>query len=166
MSPAPRLAGSRAKARVASLAVVQLSSYLAGRSACLSDEDRMNLLIKTTGLLLVAPIVGLLVQLRPWANLPTGPIHFEDVTASTGLRLERVVSKDKRYIVETTGGGVAFLDYNNDGWMDVYLTNSPTVESAKARQFPPNRLYRNNGNRTFSDVSKESGVDFEVGQWA
>ena len=160
MSPAPRLAGSRAKARVASLAVVQLSSCLAGRSACLSDEVRMNLLIKTTGLLLVAPIVGLLVQLRPSANLPTGPIHFEDVTASTGLRLERVVSKDKRYIVETTGGGVAFLDYNNDGWMDVYLTNCPTVESSKAKRFLPNRLYRNNGNRTFSDVSTEAGVDF------
>ena len=120
----------------------------------------MNRVIKTTGLLLAAPLVNLLVLLRPWASLPAAPIHFEDVTATTGLSLERVVSQDKRYIVETTGGGVAFLDYNNDGWMDVYLTNCPTVESSRAKRFLPNRLYRNNGNRTFSDVSKEAGVDF------
>jgi|RhiMethySRZTD1v2_1073278.scaffolds.fasta_scaffold216339_2 enediyne biosynthesis protein E4 len=87
-------------------------------------------------------------------------IRFEDVTASAGLSLERAASRDKRYLIETTGGGVAFFDYNNDGWLDIYLTNCPTVDSFKAKRVFPNRLYRNNGDRTFTDVSERAGVDF------
>ena len=87
-------------------------------------------------------------------------IYFEDVTAKSGLRLERVASAEKRYLIETMGGGAAFLDYDRDGWLDVYLTNTPTVESFNSGRLPANRLYRNNHDGTFTDVSEKAGVAF------
>ncbi|HYE73606.1 MAG TPA: VCBS repeat-containing protein, partial [Blastocatellia bacterium] len=88
-------------------------------------------------------------------------IYFEDVTAKSGLKLERITSAEKRYLIETMGGGVAFIDYDNDGWLDVYLTNAPTVESFKAKRLPANRLFRNNHDGTFTDVSDKAGVSFQ-----
>jgi len=104
-------------------------------------------------------LVGIILGLP--ANVgSSGQIRFEDVTLTAGLSLERVVSRDKRYLIETTGGGVAFFDYDNDGWLDIYLTNCPTVDSFKAKQVYPNRLYHNNRDRTFTDVSERAGVEF------
>ncbi|MCI0336209.1 MAG: CRTAC1 family protein [Acidobacteria bacterium] len=77
-----------------------------------------------------------------------------------GLRLERIVATEKRYLIETMGGGVAFIDYDQDGWLDIYLTNSPTVQSFKSGRLPANRLYRNSHDGTFSDVSEKAGVAF------
>jgi enediyne biosynthesis protein E4 len=87
-------------------------------------------------------------------------IYFEDVTEKSGLKIERIASAEKRYLIETMGGGVAFLDYDSDGWLDLYLTNTPTVESFRAKRIPSNRLYRNNRDGTFADVSEKSGADF------
>jgi hypothetical protein len=122
----------------------------------------MKYLLKITGLALILQSFNPTRPLAdpPAADPPTAAIDFVDITESAGLGLERSFSKDKRYIVETTGGGVAFFDYNNDSLLDVYLTNSPTLESFKAGRLYPNRLYRNNGDRTFTDVSKTAGVDF------
>ncbi len=89
---------------------------------------------------------------------PSPKIYFEDVTEKSGLKLERVVSMDKRYLIETMGGGAAFFDYDRDGWLDVYLTNTPTVQSFKSGRLPANRLYRNNHDGTFTDVSEKAGV--------
>ena len=88
------------------------------------------------------------------------PIRFEDVTGQSGLAIERIVSPEKRYLVETMGGGVAWIDFDGDGWLDVYLTNTPTVESARAGHRPSNRLYRNNRDGTFSDATLRAGVGF------
>src|SRR5262245_36043455 len=87
-------------------------------------------------------------------------IYFEDVSEKSGLKLERVTSAEKRYLIETMGGGVAFLDYDRDGWLDVYLTNAPTLQSFKSGRLPANRLYRNNHDGTFTDVSEKAGVAF------
>lgn len=87
-------------------------------------------------------------------------IYFEDVTGRSNLKLERVVSTEKRYIIETMAGGVAFIDYDRDGWLDVYLTNCPTIQSFKSGRLPANRLYRNNHDGTFTDVSEKAGVAF------
>jgi hypothetical protein len=97
-----------------------------------------------------------------WFSFPTAPspIRFEDVSAKAGLQLERIVSTDKRYLIETMGGGVALLDYDNDGRLDVFLTNAPTVESARGGRFPACRLYRNQGEGRFTDVSEKAGVSF------
>ena len=63
-----------------------------------------------------------------------------------------------RYLPETMGPGVAFLDYDNDGWMDIYLVNSGPSDFYRPRKPPRNALYRNNGNGTFSDVTGKAGV--------
>ncbi|MCI0628006.1 MAG: CRTAC1 family protein [Acidobacteria bacterium] len=105
--------------------------------------------------------VWLGVLIIPTGAEHSGPrIYFEDVTEKSGLKLERVFSPDKKYIIEGTGGGVAFLDYDNDGWLDVYLINTPTVESFKSNRVFPNRLYRNNRDSTFTEVSERAGVAF------
>ncbi|RKY57902.1 MAG: hypothetical protein DRP95_06485, partial [Candidatus Latescibacterota bacterium] len=63
------------------------------------------------------------------------------------------------YIVEAKGGGAAvFLDYNGDGWMDIYIVNGSKLEGFPPGQEPRNVLYRNNGDGTFTDVTEESGV--------
>ena len=87
-------------------------------------------------------------------------IYFEDVTDKAGLKLERVTAAEKRYLIETMGGGVAFIDYDQDGWLDVYLTNSPTVQSFRSGRLPANRLYHNQRDGTFADVSEKAGVAF------
>jgi hypothetical protein len=95
---------------------------------------------------------ALLSQTRP------PPLYFADATTKAGLKLERIVAQEKRYLIETMGGGVAWLDYDNDGWLDVYLTNAPTIASFRAGRLPANRLYRNNHDGTFSDVTEKAGV--------
>src|SRR5262245_529673 len=94
---------------------------------------------------------------------PRPKIYFEDVTERSGLKIERVTSAEKRYLIETMGGGVAFLDYDRDGWLDVYLTNTPSVQLfklGKSDRLPANRLYRNNRDGTFTDSSEKAGVAF------
>ncbi|HID11639.1 MAG TPA: CRTAC1 family protein [Candidatus Latescibacteria bacterium] len=63
------------------------------------------------------------------------------------------------YIVEAKGGGAAvFLDYDNDGWMDIYIVNGSKLEGFPPGREPRNVLYRNNGDGTFTDVTEEAGV--------
>jgi hypothetical protein len=66
----------------------------------------------------------------------------------------------KDYILEAKGGGVALLDFDGDGWLDVYLTNGASFDALRGReQAPPAALFRNNGNGTFTDVTVEAGVE-------
>src|SRR5262245_66600022 len=95
---------------------------------------------------------------------PRPKIYFEDVTERSGLKLERVTSVEKRYLIETMGGGVAFLDYDSDGWLDIYLTNTPTIQSfrsGKADGLPANRLYRNNYDGNFTDAYVKDRIAFQ-----
>jgi hypothetical protein len=64
--------------------------------------------------------------------------------------------KTKRYILETTGGGAAFFDYDNDGWLDIFLVNGSSFEGRVAAT---NHLYRNNRDRTFQDVTARAGLE-------
>lgn len=64
----------------------------------------------------------------------------------------------KKYIIETNGCGVAFIDYDNDGWMDVLLLNGTRLDGYRKGKKPTNMLYRNNGNGAFTDVTAESGL--------
>ena len=85
---------------------------------------------------------------------------FEEIPASqSGLRWvhDNAMSED-RHLPETTGPGCAFLDYNNDGWMDIYLVNYGTCDFYRPAQPPSNALYRNNRDGTFTDVTAQAGV--------
>jgi len=87
-----------------------------------------------------------------------------DITASTGIRFEHLSSPEQRYIVESMGGGVALLDYDGDGWLDIYFTNSPSVAMALEGKKAKSALYRNNHDGTFTDVTDKAGVGYPC--WA
>lgn len=85
-------------------------------------------------------------------------VRFTDVTRTSGVTFVHVSDPEKKYIVESMSGGVALLDYNNDGWLDIYFVNSLTVERAIKGETAPSALYRNNGDGTFTDVTNHAGV--------
>jgi hypothetical protein len=67
----------------------------------------------------------------------------------------------KKYIIETTGSGVAILDYDNDGWPDIFLVNGSTLDPSRERDpKPTSHLFHNNRDGTFSDVSRAAGLEF------
>jgi len=89
------------------------------------------------------------------------PVYFEDITSRTGLERFRHRSgfAEKRYILDTMTGGIAVLDYNRDGWLDVYLVNGSTYEAlAGKEEHQISGLFRNKGNGTFEDVTLQAGV--------
>jgi enediyne biosynthesis protein E4 len=89
------------------------------------------------------------------------PVYFTDITARTGLQKFRHVSgtPDKRYILESPSGGVALFDYDNDGWLDVYLINGSTFAALQGKERAPRAaLFHNNHDGTFSDVTTKAGV--------
>ncbi len=91
---------------------------------------------------------------------PQAPvIHFVDIAEQAGLHLENVCgNREKKYIVEAKGGGMASFDYDNDGDLDLYVINGSKLEGFAAGQEPRNALYRNEGDGTFRDVAEQAGV--------
>jgi hypothetical protein len=85
-------------------------------------------------------------------------IQFVDITKPAGITFEHISSPEKRYIVESMSGGVALLDYDNDGFLDIYFINSLTVDLVKTNGKTKSALYHNNGNGTFTDVTDKAGV--------
>jgi hypothetical protein len=83
-----------------------------------------------------------------------------DVTQKAGIRFQHYCGGDtaKKYILETTGSGVAFFDYDNDGWLDIFLINGSRQGGFPAGGAPSNRLFRNNRDGTFSDVTEKAGL--------
>src|SRR5579885_3600605 len=85
---------------------------------------------------------------------------FEEVPPSvSGITwVHRNGGSDEKYLPETTGAGCAFLDYDNDGWMDIYLVNSGKSDFYDPKPPLRNALYRNNRDGTFTDVTEKAGV--------
>jgi hypothetical protein len=89
------------------------------------------------------------------------PIVFTDITKQAGLDKfhHRSGTPDKTSIIDAPGSGVALLDYDNDGWMDIYLLNGSTVAAMKGKEPPPRAmLFHNNHDGTFTDVTSKAGV--------
>src|SRR5215472_8313952 len=90
--------------------------------------------------------------------------HFVDVAAQAGLHEPVIYGgvDSKKYILESTGCGCAFIDYDNDGWMDLFVLSGTRLDGAP--EGASNRLYKNNRDGTFTDVTEKAGLH-DVG-WA
>ena len=86
--------------------------------------------------------------------------QLTDVTGKSGIRFTHTSAPEKKYIVESMSGGVLLVDYDRDGWVDIYFTNAATVEMAMKRQKARSALYRNNRDGTFADVTDKAGVGY------
>ena len=98
----------------------------------------------------------------PDATRPSGPIQFTDITAQAGIRFVRNSGAfGKKYLPETMGSGVCFIDYDNDGWQDILFVNSMDWPGHKIHKSYP-ALYHNNHDGTFTDVTAKAGLDVEM----
>ncbi len=122
---------------------------------------RRNLL----ALLGTVPAFGQGVATRAVKPTPRGkpsglPFHakFTDVAAFAGLRQPVIYGgvDRKTYLLETIGCGVAFLDYDNDGWLDIFILGGSRIDGPPANA--TNRLYKNNRDGTFADVTEKAGL--------
>ena len=89
------------------------------------------------------------------------PVIFSDITHAAGLDKFHHISgtPEKNTILETPGSGVALLDYDNDGWLDIYLLNGSTFTALKGKEAPSRAmLFHNNHDGTFTDVTDKAGV--------
>ena len=111
------------------------------------------------GFLVCGPVLAGL-PLSAQAPPESSPIRFDSIPAAeSGILWEHVNGmSDERHLPETVGAGCAFLDYDGDGWMDVYLVNSGPSDFFGPEAGISNALYRNNRDGTFTDVTDEAGL--------
>jgi len=89
---------------------------------------------------------------KPW------PVTFTEIGLSSGLTSSTIYGEEyiKRYIVEAIGPGIAFFDYDHDGWLDIFVPSGTRVEGFPPGQAPSNRLYHNNRDGTFTDITAKA----------
>lgn len=88
-------------------------------------------------------------------------IKLTNIARQAGLNTRTIYGDERknRYLLETTGCGAAWFDYDNDGWLDIFLVNGTRLDGTPAGETPPtNRLYRNNHDGTFADVTQKAGL--------
>jgi len=144
---------------------LSLSALLAAASPFISGQEK-----PTQGADSAAQAVesNHAVQLDPEHRVITaggfvksGPIVFQDSSEKAGLNkwTHHMGTPVKDYIIETKGSGVCLFDYDNDGWLDIYLVNGSTLEAIAGKAAPPHAaLFHNNHDGTFTDVSAKAGV--------
>ena len=95
----------------------------------------------------------------PIAGTPLG-FSFTDVAKSSGLNAKTIYGGEhkNRYLLETTGCGVAFYDFDHDDWLDIFLVNGTRLEGFPAGSEPISRLFKNNRDGTFTDITAKSGM--------
>jgi hypothetical protein len=127
------------------------------------------------GLRRVRILIGLLLSLSAFAQeghapaaVPAGAKssvcsgrsipQLVDIVAKSGIKFRHTDVAEKKYIVESMGGGVILIDYDRDGWPDIFFTNNPSVEQQLKGTHADGALYHNNHDGTFTDVSAKSGI--------
>jgi hypothetical protein len=109
-------------------------------------------------LLLTANCIG--QQAKAASAKPSPIANFIDIAEKSGLTMQELFGgvDTKKYIIETTGTGLAIFDYDNDGWPDIFLVNGTRLDGKPPNNAASNRLYRNNHDGTFSDVTAKAGL--------
>ncbi len=88
-------------------------------------------------------------------------VQFTDIAREAGLGSARNIfgsAEEKNFLLEEMGSGVAFFDYDNDGWLDIFLVNGTSFDASPEVQRPTSYLFRNNRDGTFTDVTREAGL--------
>ena len=129
---------------------------------------RRKVLAKTLGGLAGLPIANALAQgvssravkAQPRGKASGLPFNacFTDIAAQAGLHAPVIygAADHKTYIIETVGCGCAFIDYDNDGWLDIFILSGTTLEGSP--EGASNRLYKNNRDGTFTDITEKAGL--------
>ena len=114
------------------------------------------------GALLLASFASLSsAQTPPASKAPSG-ITYRDITQQAGIHfVHNNAAYGKKYLPETMGPGVAFIDYDNDGWQDIFIVNGTNWPGRPSRHSTP-KLYHNNHDGTFTDVTHKAGLDIEI----
>jgi enediyne biosynthesis protein E4 len=107
---------------------------------------------------LLAAVLAVAPAPYPADTVHPPPAWFVNVAPQAGVQMDNVNGdlNTKKYIIETTGSGVAIIDYDRDGWPDIYLVNGDTLD--RSEKHPSGHLYHNNRDGTFSDVTLRSGL--------
>src|SRR5438477_1952352 len=104
--------------------------------------------------------ISFLVEASAHAQAPT--VHFTDITQSAGIRfVHNNGASGKKYLPETLGPGVAFIDYDNDGWQDILFANGQNWPGTPAKNSTL-KLYHNNHDGTFTDVTQKAGLTISM----
>ncbi len=93
------------------------------------------------------------------ASVKQSDIRFQDVTSQAGLHFVHSSGPRNRLLPEDMGSGLAWGDYDNDGFPDLYVVNQPAQFGSRGKDGPGNRLFHNNGNGTFTDVTESAGLE-------
>ena len=103
---------------------------------------------------------GAPIQQAPSKTATDLGLSFVNVAREAGLNAKTVFGGEhkNKYLLETTGCGVAFYDYDNDGWLDIFLVNGSRLEGFAKGQEPTSHLFKNNRDGTFTDVTVKAGV--------
>ena len=106
--------------------------------------------------------LALAVRQNSASQLPNNDlaIKFVNVAEQAGIKHKTIYGDEhkNRYLLETTGCGAGFIDFDNDGWQDIFLVNGTRLDGLPNDQSPTNHLYRNNGDGTFRDVTEKAGL--------
>ncbi len=108
----------------------------------------------------LVPVQKLFSQIAVSSPAPEYIPNYGDVAEHAGLTSKTVIQghETKDFLLSTTGGGVALFDYDNDGWLDIFLVNGWGLRGFPKGQEPTHRLYRNNHQGTFTDVTEKAGL--------
>ena len=121
------------------------------------------LTLRSGTLLLIAALLG--GTAVTFALQQDAPVQFSNIASSAGIqfRHENGATPEK-YLPETMGAGALFFDYDNDGWLDIFLVNGGSFRDAGKAARARHRLYRNTGAGVYRDVTGSSGIEV-FGLW-
>jgi len=132
------------------------------------QNNRRLVRVSLAALLLSLTVLWIARSHPSWAqSAPPTEINYPkltDITASTGIHFEHRSSPEQKFIVESMSGGVDLIDYDRDGWPDIYFTNAQTVDMARQGIKTRSALFHNNHDGTFTDVTDKAGVAYPC--WA